>query len=300
MPIHAAPPMRVAHPGYFDYVAVDAARHRAYAAHTGALRLLVLDTGNGKVLGQLKIGPLHGVAIDEANGDVFTGDGTDDAVSEIDPAAMKEVRRVPVAGPVDAIQYDPQLHRIYADEDDGDRVFVIDSATFKEIGKVKLPGKGPEYLQIDPRTHDVYQNVAQASEIAVIDPQTLSVTRTIATPEILNDHPLQLDPALGELLVGGENHRLSVYKTDGTRVASFAYPSRVDQCDLDQRTQIAACSGGGKLVLVAMGAKPGILAQTDVNEGIHTGAIDPSTGKMWFVWGSKKTGAFVQEFTYTP
>jgi DNA-binding beta-propeller fold protein YncE len=61
----------------FDYVAVDAARNRVYAAHTGSQTLLVVDGTSGSVLGQVNVGPMHGVAIDPADGSVYTGDGTD-------------------------------------------------------------------------------------------------------------------------------------------------------------------------------------------------------------------------------
>ncbi len=114
-----SPPVSVHTYGSFDYVAVDARRHRVYAAHTGSHRLLIVDADSGKELGQVDVGPVHGVAVDEATGLVYTGDGTDDNVMKVDPVAKKVLAEADVAGPVDAIAYDPALHRIYADEDSG-------------------------------------------------------------------------------------------------------------------------------------------------------------------------------------
>lgn len=85
---------------------VDAAPHRVYAAHTRSRRLLVVDETNGSVLGQVDVGPMHGVAVDAENGDVFTGNGTDRSVSKVDPVAMKVLASVDVPGNVDAIAYD--------------------------------------------------------------------------------------------------------------------------------------------------------------------------------------------------
>ena len=63
----AAPPVRVPVFSGFDYVTVDEARHRAFAAHTRADRLLIVDTLSGAVAGQVDVGPMHGLASGSAN-----------------------------------------------------------------------------------------------------------------------------------------------------------------------------------------------------------------------------------------
>ncbi len=283
----------------FDYVTVDAVHRRVYAAHGGNNSLLIVDADSGKVLGQVKVGPMAGVAVDPENGHVYTGDGDDKALSEVDPVTMKEVHRVSVNGPVDAIAYDPQYHRIYGDEDDGTHLFVIDSRTFKQVASIILPGHKPEFLAIDPQTHEVYQNIATDSEVAVIDPKTLTVSRIIPTPDIKNNHPLQFDESRRFIIVGGENGVLSVYNTAGKRLASTSLPGRVDQCNLDQERQVLACAANGSVVLYGIGADgtAKMLAQRPVNPRMHTLAIDPGTGRVWAVWGTP-AGDFVQGFTY--
>ncbi len=91
---------------------------------------------------------------------MFTGDGLARTVSEVDPRAQNVLRSADVDGNVDAIAYDPTLHRIYADEDDGTRIFVVDSRTMKQFAVIKIPGHKPEFLAMDPRTHQLYQNIA--------------------------------------------------------------------------------------------------------------------------------------------
>ena len=68
---------------------------------------MIVDESTAKVTGQVDVGPMHGVAVDPASGNVFTGNGTDDTVSKIDPVAMKVLASVDVPGHVDAIAYDP-------------------------------------------------------------------------------------------------------------------------------------------------------------------------------------------------
>lgn len=300
MPIvPAMPPQTLASKGGFDYVNVDSANRRVYAAHGGASSLLIVNADTGKVLGEVKVGAMAGNAIDPVTGHVFTGNGDDKAISEVDPVAMKEVHRIAVDGPVDAVMYDPSNGHIYGDEDDGTRVFVVDAKTFKLVKAVSVPGHKPEYLQIDPKTHDVYQNIASDSEIAVIDPAKLEVTRTIKTPEIANNHPLQLDSATDSLFVAGENGKMSVYSTAGKQLATAAYPGgRVDQCDFDAHSRMMACFGGGITLFSFDGVHaPVLLSQVTLAKGVHTGAIDPKTGNIWTVW-SDSAGAHVQAFKY--
>lgn len=297
------PPQPVATSGGhgFDYVTVDAQRRRVYAAHGGNSSLLIVNADTGKVLGQVRVGRMAGVAVNAATGNVYTGDGDDKAVSEVDPVAMKEVRRVSVDGPVDAIAYDAEYHRIYADEDDGTRIFVIDANTFQHVATIKLPGHKPEYIVVDPQTHDVYQNIATDSEVSVIDPKTLTATRVIPTPNIRNNHPLQFNANNRTLLVGGENGVLAVYKLDGTQVGTAVLPGRTDQCSFEAGRSWLACASNSSVVLysVPSSGSPAVLGQTMVNEHMHTVAIDSATGRIWAVWGSP-AGDFVQGFTYNP
>jgi DNA-binding beta-propeller fold protein YncE len=108
--------------------------------------LLIVEADSRKVLGQVRVGPMAGSAIEPAGGHVFTGNGDGNSVSEVDPVAMKVVRSVDMTGPVDAIAYHAANGHIYADEDDGTHMFIIDAKTFKLIKTLVIPGHKPEYL----------------------------------------------------------------------------------------------------------------------------------------------------------
>jgi DNA-binding beta-propeller fold protein YncE len=302
MPLTAvAPPEPVPIFSGFDYVTVDSVRRRVYAAHTASQTLLVVDADSGKVLGQVRVGPMHGVAVDPATGHVFTGNGTDRSVSEIDPETLKVLRTADVPGEVDAIAFDPGNGRIYADEDNGTHVFVVDAATMKSVGAVDLPGHKPEYLAVDQKTHAVYQNIADLNEIAVIDPATLKVTRTFPTPAVTSNHPLQYDAAYGHILVGGTNGTIAAYDTAGTLVGTVAIQPRVDQCSLDQISHQLACAGSGVLSLVRdmPSSAPIAVASTAVAKGAHTVGYDSKAGNVWIVW-AEPAGDFVQAFRPAP
>lgn len=245
---------------------------------------------------------MAGVAVDAANGHVFTGNGDGNSVSEVDPVTMTVLHSVDVSGPVDAIAYDPTNGRIYADEDDGTHVFVIDAKTFKLVKTIVIPGHKPEYLAIDPQTHEIYQNIDNLSEVAVIDPATLTVKRTFPTPELKNNHPLQYDPEFHQIVTGGTSGTsgmLSAYTRDGKKIGSVAVP-RFDQCSLDPTQHVLACAGGGGITRIQLkaDAAPVILDSLTVNPGVHTTAIDPSTHAVFTVWSNRDgSGDFVQKFT---
>jgi DNA-binding beta-propeller fold protein YncE len=293
----ALPPQAVPVYSGFDYVTIDPARRRVYAAHTGSRALLIVDADSGKVVGQVRVGPMHGVAVDPANGHVFTGDGDANTVSEVDPVAMKVLRTVDVAAAIDAIAYDPGNHRIYADEDDGTKVVVVDAVSFKVMKTIIVPGHKPEYLAVDPSTHDVYQNIDNLAEIAVISASSMSVTRTIPTTVLQHNHPLRYDAALNEIAVAGTNGVMAVYRPNGTMVGQLAV-GHYDQCDLDPSQHILACAGDGGITRIQLVADvaPHVIDTTPVAPGVHTCAIDPVTHAVFAVWSNRDgTGDFVEK-----
>jgi DNA-binding beta-propeller fold protein YncE len=299
--IPMSPPTPVSLTGGFDYVTVDAAHRRVYAAHTGASTLLIVDADTGAVLKQIKVGPMHGVAYNGAGTRVYTGNGDDKSVSESDPATFKVLRTAAVGGPVDAIAYDESNERIYADEDDGTRIFVIDAKTMKPIGTVALPGHKPEYLAVDPATHAVYQNIADKAEVAVVDPEKLTVASIVATPELVSNHPLQYDPEFKQIIVGGANGVLSVYGPAGKKLFQTAFPAHVDQCDLDPTTHRLACAGGSEIAVfeLAADAAPKAVSSYTTSYRVHTLAFDSKTHDIWAVMtdASPAKNGFIQRFS---
>lgn len=290
------PPQAVPVFSGFDYVTVDAQRRRVYAAHGGSRALLVVDADTSKVIGQVRVGAMHGVAVDPATGHVFIGSG-DDQVSEVDPVALKVLRTVDVDGSVDAIAYDAASGNIFADEDDGTKLYVVDAKTFKLTKTITLPGHKPEYLAVNPKTHEVYQNIDDLAEIAVIDTQTLAVKRTIPTPELKHNHPLQYDAAYDQIVTAGGGV-MSAYTPAGKKLGQLTVGA-FDQCDLDPTQHVLACGGAGGVTRFQLhqGGAPTLLDTTQVDTGVHTVAIDPSTHRVFAVWSKRDgSGDFVQAF----
>ena len=296
----ALPPQAVPIVGRFDYVATDPMRGRVYAAHTGSETLLVVDAQTGAV-SQVSVGPMHGVAVDPADGSVYTGNGTDQTIDKVDPVAKKVVATVGVPGNVDGIVYDPVLHRLYADEDGGPHLWVIDTVSMKLVATVKLPSNDPESMAIDPTTHLVYQNLNDSDSIAVIDPKSLKVMKTIKTPQILHNHPLVFSPQLDQLVVGGKNGVMSAYSPSGKRFGDGKVQPNIDQCSLGQSGEIEVCAGAGIVTLVrlARSGAPVVIAKIDTKRDVHTVGIDEAHNRVWIVYAAQN-GDFIEALRIAP
>lgn len=296
MPAHSVPIV-----SRFDYIAVDQRRARVYAAHTGSETLLVVDGATGKTIGQVDVGPMHGVAVDPSDGSVYTGDGTNQTISKVDPVALRVVATASVAGNVDGIAYDSTLHRIYADEDGHGRVFVVDSRTMRSIATIALPGRDPESLVIDPLTHRLYQNLNDVNSVAVIDPKSLAVIKTIKTSALVHNHPLVFDAQLNELVVGGKNGIMSAYTADGKHIGDGAVQMSIDQCSIGERGDLEACAGNGVITLVALrnNTAPTVVARLDTGQDVHTVGIDEGRHYVWIVYAASN-GDFVQALKIRP
>lgn len=299
--IVAAPPQAVPAFSGFDYVAVDEAHHRAYAAHTPSKRLLIVDTTTGRVLGQVDVGPMHGLAVDERTGVIFTGNGTDQTISKIDPATMAVVTSTDVPGNIDAMAYDNARGRIYADQDGGGNVYVIDGATMKQIATIPMPADDLESPAVDQRTGTLYQNLANGGGYAIIDPASLKVVKVVKTPQLEKNHPLVYSQAAGQVIVGGINGIISAYAPDGTHVGDAKVQPHIDQCSTGSQGRLIVCAGRGivSLIRAESGMAPRVVGTLDTgHESLHTVGIDDSTGDIWVVYSDGR-GDWVQKLRWT-
>jgi hypothetical protein len=303
MPITvAAPPQPVAIFSGFDYVTIDEPHHRAYAAHPASKRLLVVDTSSGSVLAQVDVGPMHGVVVDPSSGTVFTGNGTDQSLSKVDPSSMKVVTSVTVPGNIDDIAYDPARGRIYADQDGGGSVYVIDSQTMKLLGSVAMPADDLESPAVDPATGMLYQNLANGGGFAIVDPVAMRVVKVVKTPQLTDNHPLVFSPSADQVIVGGVNGVLSAYTPDGTHVGDAQVQPHIDQCNTGSRGDLVVCAGRGIVTVIAAskGSPPRVVGRLDTaHTGVHTVGIDETTNDIWVVYADKQ-GDWVQRLRWSP
>ncbi len=244
---------------------------------------------------------MHGVAVDPADGTVYTGNGTDRTVAKVDPVAGKIIATVSVPGDVDGITLDPGLHRLYADEDGGAHVYVIDTSSMKHTATISLPSNDPEAMAIDPSTHLLYQNLNDSDSIAVIDPNTLKVIKIIKTPQIVHNHPLVFSAQLDQLVVGGKNGVMSAYSPAGRLLGDGKVQANIDQCSLGQSGNLEVCAGDGVVTLIKLvrDGPPTVIATIDTKHDVHTAGIDERHDRVWIVYPAP-SGDFIEALRIAP
>jgi hypothetical protein len=241
-------------------------------------------------------------AVDPNSGVVFTGNGTDQTLSKVDPSSLKVVTSVAVPGNIDDIVYDPARGRIYADQDGGGSVYVIDSQTMKLLGTIAMPADDLESPAVDPATGMLYQNLANGGGFAVVDPVAMRVVNVVKTPQLTDNHPLVFSPAADQVIAGGENGVLSAYTPDGTHVGDVQVQPHIDQCNTGSRGNLVVCAGRGIVTVVAVtkGSTPRVVGRLDTaHSGVHTVGIDETTNDIWIVYADPQ-GDWVQRLRWSP
>lgn len=295
-PLTASQPITVpGGPGGFDWMLVDQARHRLYAAHGGTKTLAVLDLKTQK-LQQIAVGEVSGAAVDASDNKVFVACG-DNKVVVLDNDTLKKTAEVAVSGPVDDIKLDPKNGMVYADHDDGAEVWVINAKTNTLAGAIAVAG-APEEMAYDAGSDRMYQNIKPADTIDVIDPATSKIVAVWKTAPASSPHGLVLDTATHRLFSAGGNGMLAVVDSKTGRVtASVAIAPGTDQIDFDPRRQRIYCASRGFISVVqetADGAR--ILGNVPSPRGAHTLAVDPATGAVWVSY-SNPSGSYLEKFT---
>ncbi len=295
-PLTASQPITVpGGPGGFDWMLVDQARHRLYAAHGGTKTLAVLDLKTQK-LQQIAVGEVSGAAVDASDSKVFVACG-DNKVVVLDNDTLRKTAEIAVPGPVDDIKLDPKSDMVYADHDDGAEVWVINAKTNTLVSSIPVAG-APEAMAYDASSDRLYQNIKPADTIDVIDPATNTVTAIWKTAPASSPHGLVLDSSSNRLFSAGGNGMLAVVDPKTGRVtASVTIAPGTDQIAFDLKRQRVYCASRGFISVVqetADGAR--ILANVPAPRGAHTLAVDSATGAVWISY-SNPTGSYLEKFT---
>ena len=277
--------------GGFDWMlvddAADAEGSRLYAAQKGAEVLTVVDLKSRKLLAQVAVGTVQGIAIDTVGGKIYAGtaDGANgQQIVVVDRKTFAILKRIKVEGPVDAMAFDPKRRRVYADEDDGTRVWVLDAKTDTRIGTVTIPG-APEYILYDAETDRLYQNIKKPESLTVvINPETMKTEGIWKTAPLTSAHGLALDAAHGQLMVAGAGMVVLLDRASGKILKTLEImPGSVDQIAFDPNTRRLYCGCKGVLSVVKLGKVAGkakFLGVIEQPAGAHTLAIEPN-GTVW-------------------
>lgn len=276
--------------GKFDFLRVDAKRHRLLAAHENDGTADYIDLSTNKLITRLKLGGAVDHAVDADSRFYYVSVQEDQRVAVVDAATLKEVSSIKVDGPTDAILFEPKNKMIYVTHDEGDNVWAIDPASAKVVASIKVPGV-PEFMLYDPATDRIYLNIKSADKVAVIDPNTNKTVATWPTAPATQPHGMALDSAHHRIFTSGANGKLAVLDTaTGKLLSSVNITEKVDQIAFDPRSQLVYCAGPEKMSMVRVSAdgvaEAGDFATAATAKNV---AVDAQTGAVWSTYTDGKS-----------
>ncbi|HMD35861.1 MAG TPA: hypothetical protein VKH42_12875 [Vicinamibacterales bacterium] len=267
--------------GSWDYVVPDPPNHRVFIGRQN--RVMVVDTGDGKLLGEVKdIDGAHGTAIAPKSGHGFATSGNSRDVVMFDLKTYKTLGRIPAAEDADAIIYDPASDRVFTFNGDAHSSTVIDPAG-KLVTNIPLGGK-PEYgaSAVDGK---VYANLTDTAEVVEIDAKALTVSRRWPTAPCTNPVSMAIDTAHHRLFSGCRSGVMAVsnYQT-GAVVATLPIGQGVDGAAYDPASADAfASNADGTLTVIHQDAADTyhVVGTVQTQQGSRNMGLDPTTHRLF-------------------
>ena len=278
--------------GKFDFLRVDPNRHRLLAAHEKDGTSDFIDLQKHSLIARVKVGSAVDTAMDPDSKFYYVSVQEDARVAVLDATTLKEVNSIKVAGPTDAIIYEPKNHLVYVTHDDGADVWVIDPQVAKVVASVAIPGV-PEAMVYDPSTDRIYLNIKTKDVVAVIDPAANAVIAQWPTAPATRPHGLALDAAGHRIFSAGANGKLVAIDTGsgGASGASGAIDitPKVDQIALDAGSGLLYCAGTDRMSVVRVsGGSLNRLGELATAPSARNVAVDPATRTVWTTYSDGK------------
>ena len=268
--------------GKFDFLRIDAKRHRLLAAHENDGTADFFDLRKKELITRVKVGGAVDTAVDSDSKLYYVSVQEAQRVAIVDATTLKEVRSVKTPGPTDAIIYQPKNRMVYVTHDGGADVWVIDPTTAKITATVAIPGV-PEFMVFDAVTDRIYLNIKTKDLVAVIDPASNKVVAQWRTAPALQPHGMAFDADNHRIFVAGGNGKLSIIDTKTGLVAdSIDIVPKVDQIAFDPAGGLVYCAGADRMSVVRVAAAKAVsLGDFPTAATARNVAVDPDTHAVW-------------------
>jgi len=276
--------------GKFDFLRVDPNRNRLLAAHVEDGTSDFIDLKRHAVIARVKVGSAVDTAMDVDSKFYYVSVQESGRVAVLDAATLKEVNSIKLAGPTDAILYEPKNHRVYVTHDEGTDLWVIDPQAAKVISSVAIPGV-PEGMVYDSSTDRIYLNIKTKDVVAVIDPSANAVIAQWSTAPATHPHGLAFDAASHRIFSAGANGKLvAIDTTSGAATGSVDITPKVDQIVLDAGSGLLYCAGTDRMSVVRVdGGTLRRLGELATAPSARNVAVDPETHAVWTTYSDGKS-----------
>jgi YVTN family beta-propeller protein len=282
----AAPPAysvtaKIAGPdGGWDLLGVDPSGQKLYVARSGGL--MGVDLATGQVSPDLVKGARGHAALPIPGSSLvlFTS-GTDNTASLYDTAASRLVAAIPVGRNPDAAAYDPVTHTVWVMNPASGDISVIDPASAKVVATIAVGGSLE--LAVADGKGRIYVNIEDRNEVVVLDTRARKVVARFPLKGCDGPTGIAYDAAAREVLSACANGVAIVSSPGGRPVASLQIGPRPDGALYDDKRHLAfvPSGGDGTLAVIALGAKPKVVATVATAKGARTAALDPASGRIY-------------------
>ena len=266
----------------FDHFGVDLKHHRFFLAAEDAHAVLVLDSVDSRMTGQISgFGAPHAILYREDLNRIYVtdgeaGDGKSGAVKIFDGTTYQPVGSVPLAGDTDSIGYDSSRHLLYVDNGGKDAgmqyslVSVIDTTTNTKVADIRLDSNTLEAMALDIWRPRMYVNNAAQNQVAVIDRWKNKVIASWPVTLGKQNVAMALDEAHQRLFVGCRGGQVVIFDTNtGEELQALAITKGVDDMVYDPASKRLYAVGGGIV---------DIFAEIDANHFQSLGAFPAGAG----------------------
>ncbi|HET7585019.1 MAG TPA: hypothetical protein VFK13_08930 [Gemmatimonadaceae bacterium] len=283
---HVAKRVTIGGEGGWDYVVIDAPRHRLFVSR--GTHVMVVDTDRDSVIADIANTPgVHGVALAPELGRGFTSNGRDSSVTIFDYATLATIGVVHGTGAnPDAILYDPTTRRVFTFNGRSGDATAIDAASGAIVGTVPLGGK-PEAASHDGHGR-IFVNIEDTGEVVAFDARTLAVQARWPVHGCEEPTGQGIDRAHALLFLGcGGSRTMAVvnYRT-GAVVATLPIGAGVDGAAFDPGTGLAFTSNGAGTLTVVHEDSPTrftVLGNVPTQRGARTMSLDEGSHRVYTV-----------------
>ena len=274
--------------GGWDYVTVDAPRHRFFV--TRSTHTQAIDEQTGKVLADIPgQSRSHGVALAPQLGRGFITDGGGGgAIVVFDTNTYKVLGRIPAVPDADGTIYDPGTKTVLVTAGDSNALLAFSPDIDPQSGKIQpigLPGS-PEFLAADGAGR-VYVNIPDKNEVAVVDLHTRKVVAIWPVAPGGEPVGMAIDPAHHRLFIGCRKpQKLVVMSTvDGNVEAALPIGAGNDAVRFSDGQAFASC-GDGSLTVIGEKAGHWIVEQSlKTAQGARTMGLDTTAHRIFLPTG---------------
>ena len=266
--------------GGWDYLTLSPNGDRLFVAHMNKIE--VLDTSNGKMVGEIPANGAHGIALVADRNLGFSTNGRAGTVTVFDLDTLKPRTEIKAGENPDAIIYDPHSKDVIVMNGRSKDLMAIDPATLKVVATVPLGGK-LEFAAAD--AGHVYVNVEDLGEIAAVNTKTWKQDQRWKLNGCEEPSGLALDAKRNVLFsVCGNKVMVVVATKDGKQLAKLPTGGGTDAAKFDPGLKRAFASNGDGTLTVVQESNNGkyeVLGDVETARGARTMALDPKTHKIY-------------------